>query len=75
MKSIQKYVGLDVSKEKIAVAIAEEGREVPRYWGTIAHKPKRFTNLSNNYPKQIQHLRFVMRLALPGMSFIAGCFL
>jgi transposase len=40
MKSIQKYVGLDVSKEKIAVAIADEGREAPRYWGTIAHKPE-----------------------------------
>jgi transposase len=40
MKSIQKYVGLDVSKEKIAVAIADEGRETPRYWGTIAHKPE-----------------------------------
>jgi transposase len=32
-----KYVGLDVSKSKIAVAIAEEGRQEPRYWGTIDH--------------------------------------
>lgn len=32
-----KYVGLDVSKSKIAVAIAEEGRQEPRYWGTILH--------------------------------------
>lgn len=37
MKDTIKYVGLDVSKEKIAVAIAEEGREEPRYWGLIAH--------------------------------------
>ena len=29
MKDTIKYVGLDVSKEKIAVAIAEEGRESP----------------------------------------------
>lgn len=37
MKDTIKYVGLDVSKEKIAVAIAEEGREEPRYWGMIPH--------------------------------------
>ncbi len=39
MKDTIKYVGLDVSKEKIAVAIAEEGREAPRYWGMIDHTP------------------------------------
>ncbi|WP_274856000.1 hypothetical protein [Bacillus methanolicus] len=33
MKDTIKYVGLDVSKEKIAVAIAEEGRKDPVYWG------------------------------------------
>jgi transposase len=37
MKDTIKYVGLDVSKEKIAVAIAEEGREAPRYYGMIPH--------------------------------------
>jgi len=31
MKNTIKYVGLDVSKEKIAVAIADEGREPARY--------------------------------------------
>jgi hypothetical protein len=30
-----KYVGLDVSKEKIAVAIADKGRDGPSYWGMI----------------------------------------
>lgn len=35
MKDATKYVGLDVSKEKIAVAIANEGREEPRYLGMI----------------------------------------
>ena len=34
-----KFVGLDVSKEKIAVGIADEGREPPRFWGAIAHRP------------------------------------
>ena len=40
MKDTIKYVGLDVSKEKIAVAIADEGREEPRYWGVIPHTPE-----------------------------------
>lgn len=39
MQSTTKYIGLDVSKEKIAVAIADEGRELPRYYGTIPHNP------------------------------------
>jgi transposase len=37
MKDTTKYVGLDVSKETIAVAVADEGREVPRFWGTICN--------------------------------------
>jgi len=39
MKNTIKYVGLDVSKEKIAVAIADEGREPARYHSAIAHTP------------------------------------
>ena len=38
MKDTIKYVGLNVHKEKIAVAIAEEGRGEPRYWGVIPNK-------------------------------------
>lgn len=37
MKSFTKYVGLDVSKSKIAVAIADQGREESRFYGTIEH--------------------------------------
>jgi transposase len=37
MKDTIKFVGLDVSKEKIAISIAEEGRTDPRYWGMIPH--------------------------------------
>jgi len=45
MKDNTKYVGLDVSKEKIAVAIADEGREVPRYWGVILNTPEAIKKL------------------------------
>jgi len=45
MKDTIKYVGLDVHKEKIAVAIAEEGREEPRYWGMIPHTPEEIRKL------------------------------
>ncbi len=39
-----KYVGL---KEKIAVAIAEEGREEPRYFGMIPHTDTAIRKLVN----------------------------
>jgi transposase len=45
MKDTIKYVGLDVSKEKIAVAIAEEGRGEPRYFGMIPHTPEAIKKL------------------------------
>lgn len=34
----KKYVGFDVSKDSIAVSVAEEGREAARYVGLIPHK-------------------------------------
>jgi transposase len=37
MNTTTKYVGLDVSKKKIAVAIADEGRDQPRYFGMIPY--------------------------------------
>jgi len=40
MKSATKYVGLDVSKEKMAVAVADEGREPARYVGLFPHTEK-----------------------------------
>ncbi len=39
MNDSTKYVGLDVSKEKIAVAVADgDSREGARYWGEIPHR-------------------------------------
>ncbi|WP_408006341.1 IS110 family transposase [Pseudalkalibacillus sp. A8] len=40
MKDVQKFVGLDVSKDTIAVAIADSGRGEPRFHGTIQNKPE-----------------------------------
>jgi transposase len=47
MKDTIKYVGLDVSKEKIAVAIADEGRDEPRYWGMIPNTVESIRKLVN----------------------------
>ena len=40
-----KYVGLDVHKETIAVAIAEEGRGEPNYYGEIPNKAEALRKL------------------------------
>lgn len=47
MNNVTKYVGLDVSKEKIAVAVADSGREPARYWGDI--------------PNQVESVRKVLK--------------
>ncbi|MBW4085706.1 hypothetical protein [Paenibacillus sp. S150] len=38
MNYTTKYAGLDVSKETIAVAVAESGRDAARYVGAIKHE-------------------------------------
>jgi transposase len=40
MKDVQKFVGLDVSKDTIAVVIADSGRGEPRFHGFIQNKPE-----------------------------------
>ncbi|MBP3041309.1 hypothetical protein J9303_17745 [Bacillaceae bacterium Marseille-Q3522] len=45
MNDTTKYVSLDVSKEKITVAIADAGRELPRYFGMIANTPEAIRKL------------------------------
>lgn len=56
MNTLTKYVGLDVSKKKIAVAVANEGREEPRYFGMIPYTVESIKKLVKNLgdPK---HLR------------------
>ncbi|HDR4572521.1 hypothetical protein ACRS52_14470 [Bacillus cytotoxicus] len=56
MKDTTKYVGLDVSKEKIAVAIADEGREEPRYLGMIPHTPESLRKLIKKLGA-VEHLK------------------
>ena len=45
MKEFSKYVGLDVHKETIAVAVADAGRGEVRYMGEIAHTPEAIAKL------------------------------
>ena len=45
MQDITKFVGLDVSKDSISVAIADAGREAPRYFGEVAHTPEAIRKL------------------------------
>ncbi|MBM7651816.1 hypothetical protein [Neobacillus cucumis] len=45
MKDTIKYVGLYVSKEKIAVAIADEGRDEP--------SPRKASACSGNQPEKL----------------------
>ena len=39
------YIGLDVHKETIAVAVARAGRDTPESWGEIANRPKAIAKL------------------------------
>jgi transposase len=45
MKDVQKFVGLDVSKDTIAVAIADPGRGEPRFHSTIQNQPETIRKL------------------------------
>lgn len=56
MNDITKYVGLDVSKDKIAVAVADGGRSKPRYVGMIDYTVKAIRKIMEKLgePEQLQ---------------------
>ena len=58
MAKFSKYVGLDVHKEKINVAVAAEGREEPRYWGEIDNRPEAVRKLLGRLSRNGERLRF-----------------
>ena len=47
------YVGLDVHKDTIAVAVAHPGRGAPHYWGEIANTPKALSKLVARLSEQV----------------------
>ncbi|WP_235499255.1 hypothetical protein [Aneurinibacillus migulanus] len=54
MKDITKYIGLDISKESIAVAIADSGREAPRFYGMIPNTPEAIRKRVDHVGKNAQ---------------------
>ncbi|MFB5192718.1 IS110 family transposase [Alicyclobacillus fastidiosus] len=66
MKNITKLVGLDVSKEKIAVAVAEEGRQEPRFVGMIPNTVEAIRNLVRQLQAEDVHLEFCYEVGPTG---------
>ncbi|GMA64926.1 IS110 family transposase (plasmid) [Alicyclobacillus fastidiosus] len=58
MKTTTKFVGLDVSKEKIAVAVADEGRKDSRFVGMIPHTVEAIRNLVRQLGDEDVQLEF-----------------
>ncbi len=71
MKNCKEYIGLDVSKDTIAVAIADEGRQYPRYWGSIPHKPESIRKLVKKLGAPNQ-LEFCYEAGLQDLTCIVG---
>jgi transposase len=57
MAEFSKYVGLDAHKEMINVAVAEAGREQPRYWGEIENCPEAVRKLLSRLSPKGERLR------------------
>ena len=61
MKECNKYVGLDVHKETIAVSVAEANGGEVRYEGEIANTPEAVEKLIRQLRKAGQTCRSVMK--------------
>ena len=69
MKDTIKYVSLDVSKGKMADAIADEDRDEPRYWGMIPNTQESIRKLVKSLEKK-RISECVMELAQLAMVYI-----
>ncbi|MFB5188749.1 IS110 family transposase [Alicyclobacillus fastidiosus] len=58
MKTITKFVGLDVSKDSIAVAVADEGRGEPRFLGMYPHTVEAVRGLVKRLNEEDVELEF-----------------
>lgn len=58
MKGFTKFVGLDVSKDKIAVAVADEGRGEPRFVGMFPHTVEAVRTLVRRLDEEGVELEF-----------------
>lgn len=65
MNDTTKYVGLDVSKDKIAVAVADEGRSKPRYIGMIPYTVEAIRKLIKKLG-DTEHLRVCYEAGVTG---------
>jgi hypothetical protein len=73
MKDSTKYVGLDVSKDFVtAVAIADEGRDNPRYFGQIPNNEESIRKLFKNYVKRNADLMSATKLGQLVMGYIGS---
>jgi len=52
MSNYSKYLGMDVHKDTISVAIAQEGREEPRFYGKIPNSPQAIRQFAQEVPRQ-----------------------
>ncbi|MFB5189568.1 hypothetical protein [Alicyclobacillus fastidiosus] len=61
---------MDVSKEKIAVAVAEEGRQEPRFVGMIPNTVEAIRNLVRQLQAEDVHLEFCYEAGPTGTGCI-----
>ncbi|QSO49216.1 hypothetical protein [Alicyclobacillus mengziensis] len=72
MKDCTKFVGLDVSKDTIAVGVADEGRGQPRFVGMFPNSVESVRSLARHLSEDGVHLEFCYEAGPTGDSI--GCY-